>query len=217
MDYNESVKRLKEIDISHKMGDYRDHTKVEIFVDRIQEFKSRFQKIRQNLAASKKKITIEETDETVKIPKLTSKDTDLSPEIQEISRETDFISKIYEINGESNKTTKFVPIWAQIFSPVIVGNQWKTTWARVNNQITPDRDMSCVIEVFPSDPNMVESATEINSLIESKLKAVEQRVKNLDKIIGLKDLKSDFVLDNKLFQTVCNLREYLFSVAAGGV
>lgn len=75
-----------------------------------------------------------------------------------------------------------------------------------------DQGMSCVIEVFPSDPDMLESATAINSLVESKIKAVEQRVKKLDKIIGLKDLKSDFVLDNKFFQTVCSLREYLFSV-----
>lgn len=56
MDYGESVKRLKQIDISHKMNDFRDHTKIEILDDRIQGFKSRFETIKRNLAKSKEQI-----------------------------------------------------------------------------------------------------------------------------------------------------------------
>ena len=69
-----------------------------------------------------------------------------------------------------------------------------------------------MIEVYPPNKDHVESASEINSLIESKLKSIEQRVKNLDAIVGLKDLKADFVLDNKFFETICQLRQYLYSV-----
>ena len=63
------MKRLKQIDISHKMSDYRDHSQVEKLSDRIQEFKSRFQIIKKNLAESKEKIKIAEDDPEVKFIK----------------------------------------------------------------------------------------------------------------------------------------------------
>ena len=73
--------------------------------------------------------------------------------------------------------------------------------------------MSCVIEVFPSNEDQMETTKDMKSLIDSKIKGLEQKVKRMDKLIGLKDLKSDFVLENKFFETVCKLRQYLYTVS----
>ena len=49
MDYSASIKRLKNLDISHQICDYRDYDKVEELHDKVQDFKSRFLNIKQEL------------------------------------------------------------------------------------------------------------------------------------------------------------------------
>ena len=51
---DQSVKKLKNIDISQKMNDFMDHDQAEHLEDRVQEFKSRFQNIRKKLRSQNK-------------------------------------------------------------------------------------------------------------------------------------------------------------------
>lgn len=69
-----------------------------------------------------------------------------------------------------------------------------------------------MIEVFPSSNEQSLNLTELENAVKEKLKTVDQKLFKLDKQIGLKDFKDDFVLENKLFDTLCGLRQQLHTV-----
>ena len=69
-----------------------------------------------------------------------------------------------------------------------------------------------MIEIFPPSSEFDLNISELENLVKNKLKTVEQKLTSLDNNVGLKDLKEDFVLENKLFDTLLGIKHQLNSV-----
>ena len=75
-----------------------------------------------------------------------------------------------------------------------------------------DAENSCLIEIFPTSQDNKDVFKKLSNVIECKLKSVEQKLKKMHKLIGLKDLNEDFVLENKIFEIICGLRQFVYNV-----
>ena len=69
-----------------------------------------------------------------------------------------------------------------------------------------------MIEVYPPSTDQIQTLGEMREVVERKIKRVELKLKDVQELIGIQDMKENFVMENKFFETVCSLRQFLFTV-----